>query len=549
MASLLKKRFRNRVFISYSHKDREWLEALQVHLRPLEREGKITRWDDTLIQSGSQWKDEIRRALSEARVAVLLVSKYFLASDFIAENELPPLLQAAELEGAVIFPVIIGPCRFSRTTSLSDYQAVNSPDRTLVEMTPAEQDRVWLNLTDAIEDVLSTLSEPELEMQSSLYPREPLAVPTTNASSAGAGCDERLAPDLYILVHHGVADGRPILSFQIKAKDASLGVVDKLYPPVPLSKDLRLFFGELFRDIERLSGGQEGEIAKRKLESKGNFLFERLLPAELGDLLWELQGRVKTVLVQSNEGIIPWELFKLWKRRQSGMVEEGPFLCEAFALTRWITGFEPQMEFPFESVAWIAPKSGPEWFIHGDRPVMLEAQGISVNEIPPTFIAVHDALASGRYDTLHFSTHSSTAGGDPSRWKLYLEDQEGLTPEDLVGHAGNLGVTRPLVFLNACQTGLNSDTITGVSGWATQFIRAGCGAFVGSYWNLSDESASAFQEAFYRHFLAGEPLGEAVRLARQDVKCLGDPTWLSYTAYSHPEARARLNKVTKSKIA
>ena len=547
MASLLKKRFRNRVFISYSHKDREWLEALQTHLRPLEREGKITRWDDTLIQSGSQWKEEIRRALGEARVAVLLVSKYFLASDFIAENELPPLLQAAESEGAVILPVIVGPCRFSRTTSLSEYQAVNSPDRTLVEMTPAEQDRVWLNLTYAIEDILSTLPEPE--RQGDLYTRESLAVPATGTSSTEAGGDERLAPDLYVLVHHGVTDGRPILSFQVKAKDASLGVVDKLYPPVPLSMDLRLFFGELFRDIERLSIGQEGEVAKRKLESKGNFLFERLLPAELGDLFWDLQGKVKTVLVQSNEGIIPWELFKLWKRRPGGMVEEGSFLCEAFALTRWITGFEPQMEFPFESVAWIAPKGGLEWSIHGDSPVMLEAQGISVHEIPPTFIAVHDALASGKYDALHFSTHSSSAGGDPSRWKLYLEDQEGLTPEDLVGHAGNLGVTRPLVFLNACQTGMNSDTITGVSGWATQFIRAGCGAFVGSYWNLSDESASAFQEAFYRHFLAGEPLGEAIRLARQDVKRLGDPTWLSYTAYSHPEARASVDKAAKSKIA
>src|SRR5437588_900547 len=124
---------RYRVFISYSHKDRVWLEALQVHLRPLEREQRITRWDDTLIQSGARWKLEISKALEEARVAVLLVSKHFLASDFITADELPPLLAAAEHQGALILPVLVGPCRFNRTPGLADYQAVNSPERTLME--------------------------------------------------------------------------------------------------------------------------------------------------------------------------------------------------------------------------------------------------------------------------------------------------------------------------------------------------------------------------------------------------------------------------------
>jgi CHAT domain-containing protein len=120
-----------------------------------------------------------------------------------------------------------------------------------------------------------------------------------------------------------------------------------------------------------------------------------------------------------------------------------------------------------------------------------------VTAVPATFLGVHDALASGKFDVLHFSTHSSHAQGMPSQWKLYLEDHEALTPEDLVSAAANLGSKRPLVFLNACQTGLNAETITGVSGWATQFIRAGCGAFIGAYWNLDDRSANLFQATFY----------------------------------------------------
>ncbi len=50
--------------------------------------------------------------------------------------------------------------------------------------------------------------------------------------------------------------------------------------------------------------------------------------------------------------------------------------------------------------------------------------------VPATLLGVHDALASGKYEILHFSAHSSHALGTPSQWKLYLEDHEELTPED-----------------------------------------------------------------------------------------------------------------------
>ena len=49
--SAIAQRTSNSVFVSYSHRDRRWLERLQVHLRPLERDFGITIWDDTRMEN------------------------------------------------------------------------------------------------------------------------------------------------------------------------------------------------------------------------------------------------------------------------------------------------------------------------------------------------------------------------------------------------------------------------------------------------------------------------------------------------------------------
>lgn len=149
------KRGRSKVFICYSHKDSKWLERLQIHLKPLEREGRLERWDDTKIKSGTNWQEEIKKALSKTGVAVLLISPDFLASDFIAENELPPLLQAAQTEGTTILPVIVSPCRFSRT-KLSEFQAVNDPEQPLSGLSQHGQEEQLNKLSYEIEDLIGT---------------------------------------------------------------------------------------------------------------------------------------------------------------------------------------------------------------------------------------------------------------------------------------------------------------------------------------------------------------------------------------------------------
>lgn len=154
---------RTRVFVSYSHEDEEWLRRLQIHLRPLAREHPIEVWDDTRIRPTERWREEIEEALQSALVAVLLISADFLASEFIATNELPALLRAAQERGTRILPVIISPSRFTRIEALSQFQAVNDPSQPLVNVSRGEQELIFVKVAESIESVIEAGKLESLE--------------------------------------------------------------------------------------------------------------------------------------------------------------------------------------------------------------------------------------------------------------------------------------------------------------------------------------------------------------------------------------------------
>jgi len=121
-------------------------------LKPIVRMGAITIWDDTQIRSGTKWYDEIKKALASARVAVLLVSPEFLASDFIAKHELPELQKAAEQEGLIILWVAVKPCMY-KETAIADYQAAHNPNRPLSKLSSAKRDEELVKICEEIKRV------------------------------------------------------------------------------------------------------------------------------------------------------------------------------------------------------------------------------------------------------------------------------------------------------------------------------------------------------------------------------------------------------------
>ena len=95
----------------------------------------------------------VKPYIEKADIAILLVSPYFLASDFIATHELPPLLESAKKKGLKIIWIAVSASLYKKT-EISEYQAANDPNEPLDTLSPPRQNQVLVKICEDIESVL-----------------------------------------------------------------------------------------------------------------------------------------------------------------------------------------------------------------------------------------------------------------------------------------------------------------------------------------------------------------------------------------------------------
>jgi CHAT domain-containing protein len=172
--------------------------------------------------------------------------------------------------------------------------------------------------------------------------------------------------------------------------------------------------------------------------------------------------------------------------------------------------------------------------------VVQEHGVVDRSPVPPSWSKVLDLLEDGDYDWLHVSAHGNfSAPGPNADSAIWLQDNRPLRPDDLIGPRieGHIRRTRPAFVLNACHGGRLMWALTGLGGWASRLISMGASLFLAPLWTVDDARALDFARTLYRELFAGRTVADSVLNARLATRREGDPTWLAYSLYCHPNAR------------
>jgi TIR domain len=218
-----------RIFISYSHKDEVWKDRLLTHLRVLERRGMVDLWDTSRIQAGANWVADITKAISEANIALLLISPDFLASDFIVQRELPILLEHYQKRGLTVLSILIQQCFWASIPALAQIQFLNDPENPLAALSPPMAEQAFASIGQKIVDLVEAIYQrEENEKLADKQAQRKNARPAAQQSASG-----KAKPLLFI--SHSNIDGDFAELLQLRLERAGYRAwvdVDRLIPGV-----------------------------------------------------------------------------------------------------------------------------------------------------------------------------------------------------------------------------------------------------------------------------------------------------------------------------
>ena len=128
-----------KIFISYCHGNKKFKDSLLKQLELLKLAGVCHPWDDSQINTGSPWFNEIECVLHESSIVVLMVSEGFLKSDFIMNTELPIIKQCYEKKKITVFPLFVNRCKWQQNSFINSLQGFPADDTTLEECNEIKQ--------------------------------------------------------------------------------------------------------------------------------------------------------------------------------------------------------------------------------------------------------------------------------------------------------------------------------------------------------------------------------------------------------------------------
>lgn len=162
-----------RIFVSYAHEDRAWRDALfSSGLNA--PEGYVCPWTDAMLEPGMSWNEAILAELEQATIAILLVSRHFLSSDYISRIELPSVLRRRASQGLKLLWIPIGRLEGTLGGELASIQSAWALDEPLADApcgTPAVVEKIAQEVRANLEAAIDPVGVPLMrELQNRFDP-------------------------------------------------------------------------------------------------------------------------------------------------------------------------------------------------------------------------------------------------------------------------------------------------------------------------------------------------------------------------------------------
>lgn len=351
------------------------------------------------------------------------------------------------------------------------------------------------------------------------------------------------------------AEGRATVRYRYRLHSEELGLNYLSLESNPLLDRTGNIAADTLAYVERIyerltveiNGHVESSLLLHRIRAQGADICAQLFDPELTKRLWNLRGSIGAIQITSWEPYIPWEMLLL--RHPDTGEEDDQFLCE-YGLVRALPGEGTARSFALNDWGYLA--SSYQHKIDEDVGTevdfftsLLPTSGIAPERLPSDWEGFMEALASDRFDVVHLACHGEARHDSIEDSVLLIGDEVGPggRVKDVVVELADVSRRvrmkrrKPLVFLNACESGRHGPSLTAWGGWPNTFLKAGAGAFVGTSWPVRDVPAKRFAEAFYTALLRGDSLAEAATAGRAATKNLGDGSWLAFKVYGHPRAR------------
>jgi len=145
-----------RIFISYSHKDEDLRDELEVHLAHLRNQGLVEIWQDRRLLPGDDFDRTIREEINTADIILLLISPDFLASSYCFGTEMMRALERHSNGEARAIAVILRPCEWKQT-DMSRYLATPTDGRPVTRW--PDMDEAFLDVTQSIRRAIENLGK------------------------------------------------------------------------------------------------------------------------------------------------------------------------------------------------------------------------------------------------------------------------------------------------------------------------------------------------------------------------------------------------------